>query len=517
MAASIASGTGTFTDPYVLTNPHEAAALDIFAQRPDDQTLDGSKWFRFAVGTRAGAWTIAIDTTPNNADLDLYGGDNSVNSLRGWKQSSRNAHGDESVTVTFLAQETGHFMLAAFGRLSILATVLTLTITAPAATVPAATVPAAPVTPPLSVSSDTIIRITSFVAPAANGAPVTGYSIRYRAGSGAWTTVSKPSLSGDYNLTGLTAGTTYSVQVAAVNSVGTGPWSPVATATTTGGVAPAVPAAPVTPPLSVSSDTIIRITSFVAPAANGAPVTGYSIRYRAGSGAWTTVSKPSLSRGYNLTGLTAGTTYSVQVAAVNSVGTGPWSPVATATTGGVAPAVDTAGTVGLSDTTPRPGGAVTATLTDPDTPTALTYQWQYRFDASESWVDTGAIGATTATLTVPPGSSVGGQYRVVISYTDNFGSQTATSGPAVVTAPPAVDTAGTVALSDTTPRPGGAVTATLTDPDTPTALTYQWQYRFDASESWVDTGAIGATTATLTVPAGTLGRRAVPRRHQLHR
>ena len=166
------------------------------------------------------------------------------------------------------------------------------------------------------------------------------------------------------------------------------------------------------------------------------------------------------------------------------------------------PAVDTAGTVALSDTTPRPGGAVTATLTDPDTPTALTYQWQYRFDASESWVDTGAIGATTATLTVPPGSSVGGQYRVVISYTDNFGSQTATSGPAVVTAPPAVDTAGTVALSDTTPRPGGAVTATLTDPDNPTALTYQWQWRATSSGSWADSSAPGATGRAFTVPAG---------------
>ncbi|MDE2668205.1 MAG: cadherin domain-containing protein [Chloroflexota bacterium] len=66
--------------------------------------------------------------------------------------------------------------------------------------------------------------------------------------------------------------------------------------------------------------------SWSAPENEGPEITGYDLRYRAAADSdWTEVSPPGVVLTHKITGLTAGTTYSVQVRAESSEGTGEWS------------------------------------------------------------------------------------------------------------------------------------------------------------------------------------------------
>lgn len=81
--------------------------------------------------------------------------------------------------------------------------------------------------------------------------------------------------------------------------------------------------------------------SWTAPASDGgAAITDYTVQYRttAGPGAWTTFADAvSTATSAVVTGLTNGTGYDFQVAAVNSVGTGTYSATASATPSASAP------------------------------------------------------------------------------------------------------------------------------------------------------------------------------------
>ncbi len=73
--------------------------------------------------------------------------------------------------------------------------------------------------------------------------------------------------------------------------------------------------------------------AWTAPSANGSPINGYLVERRIGSGgSWVVLASNtgSTSTSYLSTGLTNGTTYYYRVAAINGVGTGPYSNVTTA-------------------------------------------------------------------------------------------------------------------------------------------------------------------------------------------
>ena len=101
------------------------------------------------------------------------------------------------------------------------------------------------------------------------------------------------------------------------------------TVTDVGGEAPSAPGAPVVAGLSTSS---LRV-SWSPPSTNpGPPVTGYELQYRSGtSGDWTS-GPSSSSTTATIDGLSAGTSYQVQVRAVNAEGTSGWSATGTGTT-----------------------------------------------------------------------------------------------------------------------------------------------------------------------------------------
>ncbi|MGR3913654.1 MAG: fibronectin type III domain-containing protein [Gammaproteobacteria bacterium] len=164
------------------------------------------------------------------------------------------------------------------------------------------------------------------------GAAISDYKVRWKAaGAGAWSNpagADGESAGADdtaYGITGLTNGATYEAQVAAENSSGIGAWTASQTAR------PGTPGAPASVSSSISDATLA--VAWAAPAnAGSAAISDYKVRWKiAGARAW---GNPAGADGesagagdtaYDITGLTNGTTYEAQVAAVNSFGGGAWS------------------------------------------------------------------------------------------------------------------------------------------------------------------------------------------------
>ena len=201
-------------------------------------------------------------------------------------------------------------------------------------TTDAVTAPDAPAAPTVAAitGSSTSLRIT-WVAPANNGATITGYNVRHKKQSETnyrqWSTA-VTGLTTD--ITGLDPATLYQVQVRATNSAGSSSASAAGEGTTNAG-APDAPAAPTVSPVS-GIPTSLRIT-WTAPANNGgATITGYSVRYKKQSetnyGQWSTAVTGLT---IQLAGLEANTLYQVQVRATNSAGSSSASAAGEGTTG----------------------------------------------------------------------------------------------------------------------------------------------------------------------------------------
>ena len=197
-----------------------------------------------------------------------------------------------------------------------------------------ATLPGAPTGLTATANGQTEINL-SWNAPASNGGfPITWYRIEVSANGSTWSALEADtgSTGTSYSHTGLTAGTTRHYRVSAISSAGTGPASNVAIGTTSPAVIPGAPTGLTT----AVSDTDPRIDlSWTAPTSTGgAPITGYRIESSTdGNDPWTVV----------ITTTGAGTTYTddgtdgngpmfsagnwphYRVAAVNRVGTGPFS------------------------------------------------------------------------------------------------------------------------------------------------------------------------------------------------
>lgn len=111
--------------------------------------------------------------------------------------------------------------------------------------------------------------------------------------------------------------------------------------------------------------------------------------------------------------------YSVTVSVADS---GPSSAVVSEDVTLTVTNVDESGSVKLDSTLPHVGTALSATLTDDDGPSAVSWKWQRRGTA---WVD--ITGATSSSYT-PVAGDIGQRLRVVVSYTDGpFGSKSVNS------------------------------------------------------------------------------------------
>ena len=95
---------------------------------------------------------------------------------------------------------------------------------------------------------------------------------------------------------------------------------------------PGTPAAP-TATAGITSATV----TWTAPAANGSPITGYVVTPYLNGTAQTAQTFTSSATTQTLTGLTAGSSYTFTVAAINAIGTGAASPQSNAVTPYVLP------------------------------------------------------------------------------------------------------------------------------------------------------------------------------------
>jgi len=175
----------------------------------------------------------------------------------------------------------------------------------------------------------------SWTASASDGThdAAASYTVQYQvAPGGGWTIFGAPVAGTSVSVTGLAHATAYNFQVIATNSAGTATSSPASA--TTSAAAPNVPG-------GLAAGTLLAITtSSVAISWSAAAIDGshdaassYTAQYRVASvgGAWTQVTGIS-GTATTISGLSAGTEYDFQVAAVNAAGASSFSATANGTT-----------------------------------------------------------------------------------------------------------------------------------------------------------------------------------------
>jgi len=196
----------------------------------------------------------------------------------------------------------------------------------PFTTSSAATVtPVGPSFPPGWVSASASDRQVdlAWTTPLANGRPITGYVLERTSVEGR--VVENVGVTNSRTVVGLTNGVAYTFRVAAVTSFGQGQFSVTA--------GPLMPLTVPTSPMNlvvVGGDTTATAT-WSAPVDNGgAPVLGYVLEITSAAGTVTQTIGPVNS--FTATGLTNGVAHTFRLAAVNSVGIGPYATAATAVT-----------------------------------------------------------------------------------------------------------------------------------------------------------------------------------------
>jgi len=280
----------------------------------------------------------------------------------------------------------------------------------------------------------------SWTAGSNGGSVITGYRVQYSTDGSNWTTKTTNTGSSlpSYSVTGLTNGTPYYFQVSATNAAGTGPPAYI-------GSTPA-PGDTVTPYTNPDAPTSFTATpsngaaslSWTAPTnTGGKAITGYEVQRSTDGTTWTTLSSTITGTSYTASGLTNGTPYYFQVAALNdSTSISEWASVTT--TPFTAPGTPTALTATPSDS------QVVLNWTAPDNggKAIMGYQVQYTATPSDASSWTTAISntnttATTYTVTGLTNGAPGYSFRIAaINNATSDGVGTMSSWTSAVTATP---------------------------------------------------------------------------------
>ena len=454
-------GTGAPSDEVSATTQAISAP-----DAPTNLTATASGQTRIDLSWRAPSNNGGADITGYRIQVSPSGTGNSWTLLQNITGRATTTHSHMGLT----AGTTRHYQVRAINSVGTGATSNIAHATTDAATV---TAPEAPANLTATASGPTRIDLR-WTAPSGNGgSSITGYRIQVSpSGTGNWTNLvgNTRNTNTTYAHTGLSPGTTHHYRVRAINSVGAGAPSGVARATTT---AATTPDAPSNLTATASGRTEITL-SWNAPSNNGgAAVTGYQIEVSANAGgSWTDLetNTGSTSTRYTHTGLSEGDTRHYRVSAVNSIGTGTPSNVASATTGAVtapdAPAGLTATASGptailLSWSAPsNHGGAV-----------ITGYQIEWSTDAGGTWSDLVADTRSTATTYTHTGLAAATRYDYRVSAINAVGTGT----------PSSVDY---------------ATTASATAPDVPTELTAAASGPAEITLSWTAPSNNGGAAIT---------------------
>ncbi|MET3920710.1 fibronectin type III domain-containing protein [Arthrobacter sp. UYEF20] len=362
----------------------------------------------------------------------------------------------------------------------------------------------------------------TWTAPASDGgSPITGYQVRASAGATVAATQTVTGNVGTVVVTGLTNGTAYTFDVAAINAVGTGAASAASNLAT-----PAALAGAPTIGTATAGNASATVT-WTAPASDGGnPITGYRVQAFDG----TTVVKTQTVTGnvgtVVVTGLTNGTAYTFDVAATNGVGTGAASAasnLATPATIAGTPTIGTATAGNLSAT-------LTWTAPASNGGSAIT-GYQVRAFAGTTLARTQTVTGNVGTVSVT-GLTNGTAYTFDVAAINAVGTGAASAAsnlvtPATIAGTPTIGTAtagnASASLTWTAPASNGGsaitgyrvraftgtgITAARTQTVTGNVgtvvvigLTNGTAYTFDvAAINGVGTGAASGRTATAVTP-----------------
>ncbi len=296
-----------------------------------------------------------------------------------------------------------------------------------------------------------------WTAPNQGSAAISDYIIQYSSNGGStWTTDDTQSTSTSATVTGLTNGTGYIFEVEAVNSYGDGPFSsPTGTLTPSG-----PPGAPTINSLTAQDGGLL--VNFTAPTTS-APITGYSYQLN-GSGSWYPVS--GTTSPLTISGLTDGTSYSVEIEATNSVGTGAASNSVSGTPVAL-PGAPNITSVGVGSTTASvafsPGSTGGSTITG----------YRYSINGGSTWT---TISTTSpASLT---GLTQGTNYTFELEAINVSGDSAPTSTTFTTTAPPSAPVITSIASQNQ------ALAVTLTAPASNGSPITDYQWSTDAGTTW---------------------------------
>ncbi|NCW27303.1 MAG: DUF1533 domain-containing protein, partial [Verrucomicrobia bacterium] len=260
-----------------------------------------------------------------------------------------------------------------------------------------------------SITSGNGLLNVNFTPPSVGASTISNYKFSINGGT-SFTTRSPASTSSPLLITGLANGTSYNVQILAVNSAGDG--APTAS---TAAVPYTVPGAPTI--TGITPGNGILSVAFSAPSSNGGSlITDYKYSTDGGS---TFTSVGATTSPISISGLSNGTAYNVQIRAVNAAGDG----TATASTSATPRTTPGAPTI----TTITPGnGQLSVAFSPPssDGGNAVS-NYDYSIDGGRSW--TARSPANTASPLVLSSLANGTTYDVQIRAVNAAGSGTATS------------------------------------------------------------------------------------------
>ncbi|PIQ30298.1 MAG: hypothetical protein COW62_12945, partial [Zetaproteobacteria bacterium CG17_big_fil_post_rev_8_21_14_2_50_50_13] len=342
----------------------------------------------------------------------------------------------------------------------------------------------------------------SFTAPAANGSPITGYTVTSTPGGLTATGVASP-----LTVNGLTNGTAYTFTVTATNAVGASPASTASAAVTPAGL----PGAPIG--VAASPGDSLADIFFSAPISNGGSIiTNYTITSTPGGLTATGAASP-----IQITGLTNGTAYTFTVTATNAVGTGAASTPSIAATPMGLPGAPTAASAVAGDTTTQisftapannggsaitsytvtsnPGGLTATGAASPITITGLTNGTAYSFTVTA----TNAVGtgpASAPSNAVTPQGVPGAPTAVVATAGDSQAS--------IAFTPPVSNGGSPITSYSVTSSPGGLTVTGAASPLVLSGLTNGAAYSFTVTA----TNAVG--TGLASAPSNTVTPQGVP-------
>ena len=332
-----------------------------------------------------------------------------------------------------------------------------------------------------------------WTAPATGGSAITGYTVTTSPAGPSCT----PGTNTECILSGMTNGTTYSVQVTATNAGG--PSLPSTAVAVVPSATSGLPGAPTGVSAVTTSPTAAEVTFTPATAVPGFPVSTFSASCTSSTGGLTRNGTASASP-VTVSSLDTDKTYTCTVTATNVNGTSAASGASNAITPN---SVTVPGAPTIGATT---GGAQQATVswTAPSpAPTSAVTTYQVAFLKDGVWSSPITTGSTSTSYTVTGLEAGTYNFRVRAMNVGGAGAWSNQSSPAVTV------TGGTIGLpSIPTATPGvGQVGLTWSAPSTGTLTptSYQIRYSSNSGTTWTELAATGTTATTATVSGLTNG------------